>query len=385
LPYQYDAFLSYSSQDVKWAERIEAALDSRGIKVFRDKTRLVAGDAWDDQLQDAIEASRHLLLLWSNVASDSDWVMQERIYFESSRRNTPDKRRLIAVNLDDTNKALRRFEQITDISTAKIYSQGAASLDANPPVWPRVLNRLEEALKGEDSIPVYKLLMISTLERLRDIPLPDTANAAPEYGKTLEALGLKKDDTEGYKDELARYYDTSRSSWKPFGMSATVDQVLDELRDKLTRAGSPPFRWREPAPEFWSRNAIEVERAVNAIVEHLALLVIDPLSLYDPLVRDRLFTIRGILRPERCATAVLAPFPIPPATSHIREVLRGAALDLFRQYSNPAFGSGRPYPLMLCAHEPMDVHRILFASLDQQPLSGGLKLQTPFTEHGSPR
>jgi len=152
LHYQYDAFLSYSSQDVNWASRIETALESRGITVFRDKTRLVAGDAWDDQLQGAIEASRHLLLLWSNFARDSDWVMQERVYFEASRRNVSEKRRLIAVNLEDANKALNRFEQITDISKANLYAQGAMSLDANPPVWLRVLDRLEEAYVAFDAL-----------------------------------------------------------------------------------------------------------------------------------------------------------------------------------------------------------------------------------------
>ena len=37
--YQYDAFQPYSSQGVNWAAGINAALESRGIRISRDKTR----------------------------------------------------------------------------------------------------------------------------------------------------------------------------------------------------------------------------------------------------------------------------------------------------------------------------------------------------------
>ena len=39
MHYQYDAFQPYSSQGVNWAAGINAALESRGIRISRDKTR----------------------------------------------------------------------------------------------------------------------------------------------------------------------------------------------------------------------------------------------------------------------------------------------------------------------------------------------------------
>ena len=380
--YQYDAFLSYSSADKDWASRLETDLASRGLKVFRDKPRLIAGDPWDDQLQTAIAESRHLVLLWSKQADASDWVEQERIYFEADRKNAGAKRRLIAVNLESANKSLNRYEQITDIQSGNLYAQGAQSLDQNSGIWLRVLNRLEEALKEDDSIPVYKLLMISTLDRLNSIDLNYKPLAAPRFGDTLRELGLKT-DTNDYKSELAKFYAVERSDWKPFGLADTVDAVLENLRSRLALSGVPPFRWRDAGEEFWSDEIEDFERAISNISQQFAVIIVDPLSLYDDEVRNRLATLRGSLKPELSATAVLAPFSMPPKSGHVLKVLRGAALDLFRQYAAPLSG-GRLYPLILCAHDELDVHRVLYSSLDQR-LWPTAKQPTPFTGHATNR
>jgi hypothetical protein len=151
LRYEYDAFLSYSSKDVGWAEWFESELRQRGINVYRDIKRLIAGGEWEPQLQAAIEASRHLLLLWSANARDSDWVEQERVYFEVGRKGSSETRRLVIVNLDSTNNAQFRYEQINDIKEAGLYSLGPLSLASNPDIKRKVLYRLEESLK-ESSI-----------------------------------------------------------------------------------------------------------------------------------------------------------------------------------------------------------------------------------------
>jgi len=370
LSYKYDVFLSYSSTDVSWAEWLESDLDQRGVKVYRDKERLTAGEAWEPQLQEAIEASRHLLVLWSANARDSDWVQEERIYFEAGRKGSSETRRAVFVNLESANRAQGRYEQINNIKQAGLYPQGPASLAGNPGIKKKVLDRLEESLKESSSVPIYKVQMVSTLDALRNVPLSTKAGTfPPTFDETLRALEIKRDDTDAYKVELANYYSDDRSAWKPFGSNQTIDTILDELRNKVHNSTQElRFRWRDVGEEFWSGDQEDFELSLTNISQHLALIVIDPVSLYDTDVMTRLSQLRGFLKPERCATAVLAPFSIPSKHSHVRKVLRGAALDLFRQYSEPAFNGSTLYPLTMCAHDDIDVRRILSSSLDQSLL-----------------
>jgi len=369
LNYQYDVFLSYSSKDVSWAEWLQIDLAGRGINVYRDKERLTAGEEWQPQLQDAIAKSRHLLVLWSTPARDSDWVQEERIYFEVDRKGSGDTRRSVFLNLEAANKAQGRYEQINNIKQANLYPQGPASLDNKPDVRKKVLDRLEEALKQQSSIPIYKVLMVSTLDALRNVPLNQRAGLAPTFATTLRELEIRRDDTDAWKTELANYYGDERSAWKPFGMSRPIDTILDDLRDNLHASpNAPRFRWRDAGEEFWSGDQEDFLLSLKNISQHLALIVIDPVSLYDLDVMTRLSQLRGFLKPELCATAVLAPFAISAKTLRVRTVLKGAALDLFQQFAEPPFNGNTLHPLTVCAQDAIDVGRVLSSSLDQSLL-----------------
>jgi tetratricopeptide (TPR) repeat protein len=55
---RYDVFLSYASRDRAAVAAVSAALESRGIKVFFDRTSLSAGGAWVEELAQAIANAR---------------------------------------------------------------------------------------------------------------------------------------------------------------------------------------------------------------------------------------------------------------------------------------------------------------------------------------
>ena len=73
----FDAFLSHASQDVKFAARVQRALQTSGLKCWMDNSDLAFGDLLRDELQHAIQNSRVLVLLWSQAAFQSRWVMAE--------------------------------------------------------------------------------------------------------------------------------------------------------------------------------------------------------------------------------------------------------------------------------------------------------------------
>src|SRR5262245_9159171 len=78
----YDIFISYSSLDRPWAKKLEKDLQERGVKVFFDQTRLTKGERWEPQLVTQLLNSRHFVVLWSDNARASDWVLQELYYFK---------------------------------------------------------------------------------------------------------------------------------------------------------------------------------------------------------------------------------------------------------------------------------------------------------------
>ncbi len=54
----YDAFLAYASPDVDRVERLHAALDARGLQVFRDRTGVQVGQDWPFAIENAQRLSR---------------------------------------------------------------------------------------------------------------------------------------------------------------------------------------------------------------------------------------------------------------------------------------------------------------------------------------
>ncbi|GJL70165.1 MAG: hypothetical protein NPIRA06_28000 [Nitrospirales bacterium] len=70
-------FISYASKQQDLAQQLEAALSVKGIQVWRDKTKLYAGERWPKALGNAIASTDALVLLWSSEAKQSDFVELE--------------------------------------------------------------------------------------------------------------------------------------------------------------------------------------------------------------------------------------------------------------------------------------------------------------------
>src|SRR5262249_45006273 len=81
--------------------------------LFFDSASLRAGDDWEDRIQRALECSRHLVVLWSDHAKNSDWVSREvYTFYATAKPKTNTTRRLIFVNLQGRNLAMRAFQQV---------------------------------------------------------------------------------------------------------------------------------------------------------------------------------------------------------------------------------------------------------------------------------
>jgi len=322
----YDAFISYSRQDEPWAAKLESALAARGQRPYRDKNRLTAGEEWDDQLVSAIADSRHLIVLWSDNAKDSQWVSMEMAYFETSRRDdTRNLRRHIHINLQGQSNVFRKYEAINDLQEAGVYKLGIACLEQHRAVWLSVLDKVEASIQQDDAIPIYKAILTSTLDRLRAVDLKyKTTKFAPAYGETLERIGIKREGSPDWQTELAKYYGAARSDWKPFGGAKSIEVILADLRDQLLKDGAPSFRWKAVSDDFWTNDQDKVDREIARLRGEFCVVVVDPVSLYDGEVWSTLNALRDYLN-ERSGVLILAPFSIPREAAHFRSLIRGSA------------------------------------------------------------
>jgi hypothetical protein len=66
-----------ASASAAMVTRIERALTAAGLPVWIDKSELSAGALWRRELNDAIRASRAMVLVWSQAAARSRWVSLE--------------------------------------------------------------------------------------------------------------------------------------------------------------------------------------------------------------------------------------------------------------------------------------------------------------------
>ena len=99
----YDAFISYRhvERDRKWAEwlidaleryRVPKALQERGVpprirKIFRDEDEVPASSDLNDQIREALKASRFLIVVCSAFTPRSKWVEREIEIFNELGRD----------------------------------------------------------------------------------------------------------------------------------------------------------------------------------------------------------------------------------------------------------------------------------------------------------
>ena len=76
--FPYDIFISYSQRDRAAAERIQAALASHDLKIWRDERLLDNPDSsFIGEINAALERSAKVLVLWSRNSVGSAWVQAE--------------------------------------------------------------------------------------------------------------------------------------------------------------------------------------------------------------------------------------------------------------------------------------------------------------------
>jgi len=72
-----DIFLSYAREDLAKAKQLAAALENQGWSVFWDRTALLAGQDFEEAIEQAIEQAKCMIVAWWVASRRSDWVRGE--------------------------------------------------------------------------------------------------------------------------------------------------------------------------------------------------------------------------------------------------------------------------------------------------------------------
>ena len=118
----YDAFISYSHRDMKWARWLQGKLETYRIpkeagepfqnrprlRVFRDQTDL-NGVELTTSLQQELRASRYLVVVCSPDSASSKWVNEEVSFFESLGRQNQVIAFIVSGEPDSDNPSLECF------------------------------------------------------------------------------------------------------------------------------------------------------------------------------------------------------------------------------------------------------------------------------------
>jgi hypothetical protein len=96
----FQVFLSHASADKELARAIVKRISSHGIKVWIDEANIRVGESIPEKIADGLGSSTSICLLFSNAASQSQWVMREFNSFlhEAMTQN----KAIIPCRLDET-------------------------------------------------------------------------------------------------------------------------------------------------------------------------------------------------------------------------------------------------------------------------------------------
>jgi hypothetical protein len=80
MPTPTEVFLSHSSQDRQFANRIGEVLDAHGLPYWYSQRDVLGAQRWHDAIGEALSRCDWFLLILSPAAVDSSWVKRELLY-----------------------------------------------------------------------------------------------------------------------------------------------------------------------------------------------------------------------------------------------------------------------------------------------------------------
>lgn len=340
MAYDYDFFISYKSDDRSWADALHAKLTARGVTAFQDVVNLRSGEVWDAQLERSLDRSRHLAVIWSSNTATAmgAWVQREIYYFEFKCRSESRRIYFVLIDEDKPPQAFGSLHAARDLHAAGARLGDVGSVGV--PEWAALVDRLtNDGALGDDATQIDTVVLAATDAFWSKVDFTANVSFAPSPDAVLQAVGLKTAGPDPYEPFRKRYH-AERRAWQPFGAGGpSVDGLLQdveaELSQSLVAAGQPRIRFRHVRTDFWGADLAQVEEISRSLASRPSLVIIDPLSLYDRDLADRLQRLRKCLTSERSAVAMLGPFGVGTGGKTIRKQVQSLAMEVYAHFFEP--------------------------------------------------
>lgn len=327
----YEIFISYTNQepDKEISKKLFDALNSNYFKVFRDKERLDVGAPWNEQLEETLKTSKHLVVIWSSKANNSQWVQKEIAKFTEHNKNGL----VFFVCLDIVSNAYNEYQAVLDFKDAGIYPDKMETLTQD--LLDRVVNKIRKVIyKKAGSKSIQRAVFTMTLDKLN--------------GASISA------DT---KKEIEKNYSQRFADWKPFGSSKSIVGILDDLlyvdiNQKTFNEKNMVFHWedidwREPDSKLWlpsrDQNGIYINENTTATANEIGLLesspcvlILDPYALNDVQVKG-IFTraYSKCIGNRQAVIMALNSYPLTEQLKYLRMQLQNEAESFYDHYFDP--------------------------------------------------
>lgn len=200
-------YISYSHQDISYAEKIYDALRDEGLIVFIDKENIPAGSDWERYIQKKIPLSDAVILLWSKNSAKSVNVVRELT------KSLESNRKIIPCRIDD-QPISPLIENIHHFS------------------WTNISKAREIILKSIGIVPIEDSRDLSYIDALRSY----RSKISEDYSY-LKVFG-NKGEYPIEKLYLPLIINIENSSGKMI-QELNADELLSSELDKITIIGLP--------------------------------------------------------------------------------------------------------------------------------------------------
>jgi hypothetical protein len=376
-----DLFISYSSPDRVWAERLYNDLRRRfpTIRIFwdRDPASLPPGRPWREVLTEKAENTTHFAVLWSEAAKASDEVgpeiqaFQQNVKTHPTRNDNVRERKLFYIPLEGQYGPLEQLQGFVELRRRGTYSsttadRGLSHLDSDlhRAEWHRLVRIIGDTVLSTEltqPITLALLVMNQTITKYLD-PLLDIENpGGPTLKQFLDAFGLTL-------THAKTRYGADAFSWHPFGTTKTIVELMEDVRELANRNLNRQYQfhwmpWDFVQTTLEAKDPVEFRNILERLAATPSAVVIDPISLYHPIVAKVFARLSEYATKEYSIILSLSPNEVPAAECLYQSLLSNGAsvLDPYFLPQIPAAGTFARCGINV--QHSMDVERLIRGSL----------------------
>ena len=244
---------------------------------------------------------------------------------------------------------IQGFPALAPFYDPNVANRGVSSLDTEPArsEWKRAIRMMGDAISNSDAAQPVIAAIVTTnqtraplLDQIRGLAQSPTGPTLDEF---LAGYGLTWSG-------VSSRYGANALEWHPFGGTDTIVDLLEDLRIQANSRLDPNYWFRWEYVDLSDPNSVGRIKELN---QRPSLVVVDPISLFEPLTANVFRALADYLREEHSVMASLSPVG-QTGVDWFSRAIRAQSVPLLEEYFEP-----RIPPLSAFAKCAFNVQRIL--------------------------